>query len=55
MTEKEKNLKANQVIGRLIANCQWVNIHTLYPGSHIFILEVRDINGFGARWEIQGP
>ena len=30
MTEAEKNAKAMQVIGRIIQNCQWINIHTLH-------------------------
>jgi len=55
MTEREKNEKAEEVIGNLLKHCQWINIHTLYSGSHIFILEVRDSIGFGARWEISGP
>lgn len=55
MTEKDKNAKAAEVIGNLLRNCQWINIHTLHPGSHIFILEARDAVGFGARWEIAGP
>ena len=55
MTEHEKNVKAQQVIGKLISHCQWINIHTLHSNSHIFILEMRDAQGFGARWEIQGP
>jgi hypothetical protein len=29
MTEGEKNLRGQEVIGRIIQNCQWINIHTL--------------------------
>lgn len=55
MTESEKNQKAHQVISRIIHNCQWINIHTLHQGTPlVFILEIRDSLGFGARWEIQG-
>ena len=53
MTEEDKNIKAQQIINRIIEQCQWVNIHTLNPNSHVFILEIRDAHGFGARWEIQ--
>lgn len=53
MTEKEKNEKASEVIGRIIHSCQWINIHTLHQGTPlVFILEIRDKLGFGARWEI---
>lgn len=38
----------------MIENCQWINIHTLHPDSLQFILEIRDAQGYGARWEIQG-
>ena len=55
MTESEKNAKAQEVIGRIIQTCQWINIHTLHQGTPlVFILEIRDSLGFGARWEIQG-
>ena len=54
MTELEKNHKAEQVIGGLIDTCQWINIHTLHQNSAVFVLEIRDALGFGARWEIQG-
>ena len=55
MTEAEKNAKAQEVIGRLIQSCKWINIHTLHQGTPlVFILEIRDSMGFGARWEIQG-
>ena len=54
MTELQKNQKAEKVIGELLNTCQWVNIHTLHPTSTVFILEIRDAIGFGARWEIQG-
>ena len=54
MTEQQKNAKAVQVIDRIIQTSVWINIHTLHPSSHLFILEMRDIKGFGARWEIAG-
>jgi len=54
MTEEQKNLKAQEAIGKLIENCRWLSIHTLNQNTTIFILEIRDSAGFGARWEIQG-
>jgi len=55
MTEKDKNRKAVEIIGIILRDCQWINIHTLFQDSHIYILETRDALGFGARWEIAGP
>lgn len=55
MTEKDKNLKSEKIIRTIFKDSQWLNLHTLYQDSHIYILEVRDALGFGARWEIAGP
>jgi hypothetical protein len=52
MTEIDKNKKAEEVISRIIETCQWINIHTLHAETSIFILELRDQHGYGARWEI---
>ena len=52
MTELEKNLKAEKVLEIIIDQCQWINIHTLHQKSDVFILEIRNAIGFGARWEI---
>ena len=34
MTEQEKNDKANEIINKIILNCEWINIHTLHPSSN---------------------
>lgn len=52
MTEREKNSLAEKILGHMINTCQWINVHTLYQGSENLILELRDSNGFGARWEV---
>mmetsp|Transcript_13247 Transcript_13247/g.20697 ORF Transcript_13247/g.20697 Transcript_13247/m.20697 type:complete len:107 (-) Transcript_13247:98-418(-) len=52
LTEQQKNLKAEEAIGRVIDETSWINIHTLHPSSMVYILEIRNSNGFGARWEI---
>ena len=52
MTEQEKNQKADQLCVRLLNACQWLNVMTLCPASKDLILEIRDCNGYGARWEV---
>jgi hypothetical protein len=47
-TEREKNARAERVLARILADAAWLNIHTLPHG--VYVYEVRNTEGFGARW-----
>ncbi|KAI6695970.1 hypothetical protein NL676_023680 [Syzygium grande] len=47
-----KNNLAKDVIGRLVATCQWQNLHAVPP--HGVVFEIRDVSGYGARWSEDG-
>ena len=44
-----KNESADRIISDMIRNAVWINIHT-FGGVSSYILEIRLINGYGARW-----
>ncbi|XP_030459263.1 uncharacterized protein LOC115679721 isoform X2 [Syzygium oleosum] len=47
-----KNNLAKDVISRLVATCQWQNLHAVPP--HGVVFEIRDVSGYGARWSEDG-
>ncbi|XP_048138730.1 uncharacterized protein LOC115745270 isoform X2 [Rhodamnia argentea] len=47
-----KNELAKDVISRLVATCQWQNLHAGPP--HGVVFEIRDVSGYGARWSEDG-
>ncbi len=51
-SELDRNLKANDVFNRLIEDYVWINIHYL-PHSNK-VVEIRNIKGYGIRWNLYG-
>lgn len=51
-SEKEKNIKAEEILNKFLDECVWINIHGL-PGD-IPIIELRVDQGYGIRWQIDG-
>ncbi|CAG8484842.1 7613_t:CDS:2 [Ambispora leptoticha] len=52
-TEKQKNEQANRVLAKIITNAAWINLHSLPHDTRVY--EVRNEQGYGARWEIYDP
>jgi len=52
LTEKQRNVQADSKIREILTNTCWINIHTLGRMSSIITVEVRTIDGYGARWDI---
>ncbi|CAG8455838.1 4892_t:CDS:2 [Funneliformis caledonium] len=52
-TEKQKNEQANQVLAKILTDVAWINLHSMVHDTRVF--EIRNSDGYGARWEIQGP
>ena len=52
MTEKQRNAHADTKIKEMLNNVVWINIHTLGRTSVTITVEVRTIEGYGARWDI---
>ncbi|XP_064643809.1 uncharacterized protein LOC135497809 [Lineus longissimus] len=51
-TEEAKNAHAVKVIDRILNEATWINIHQLQ--HQVEILEIRQIDGYGARWSADG-
>lgn len=47
-----QNAHALQVLGAILTNLAWKNVHALPHDLHIF--EVRNAQGYGARWTADG-
>lgn len=47
-TEREKNGLAERVLARILTAAAWLNVHAL--PHDVFVFEVRNELGFGARW-----
>ncbi|KAI9309129.1 hypothetical protein BJ944DRAFT_54953 [Cunninghamella echinulata] len=47
-SDSTKNLYAVKVLFRIMTNAVWINMHSL-PHDEI-VYEIREINGYGARW-----
>ena len=45
-----QNRQALDTLDRILEHCVWINIHCL--PHEVICLEVRDINGFGGRWDL---
>ncbi|CAG8586788.1 16297_t:CDS:2 [Cetraspora pellucida] len=52
-TEERKNEQANKVLAKILTNAAWINLHSLPHNTRVF--EVRNLDGYGARWEIREP
>ncbi|CAG8453485.1 12517_t:CDS:2 [Cetraspora pellucida] len=52
-TEEQKNEQANKVLAKILTNAAWINLHSLPHNTRVF--EVRNLDGYGARWEIREP
>ncbi|RIA91745.1 hypothetical protein C1645_104595 [Glomus cerebriforme] len=50
-TEKQKNEQANRILTKILNDVAWINLHSMVHGTRVF--EVRNSEGYGARWEIQ--
>ena len=50
--DEVKNSKALPVLHRMLANCTWMNCHTLPHSELVFELRVRE--GYGCRWGLDG-
>ena len=50
--DSSKNSLALDVITHLLAKCCWLNLHIVPPHGDVF--EIRDADGYGARWSIDG-
>lgn len=51
-TDFEKNKHAVDCINRLLTSCSWMNLHIVRPHGTIF--EIRNDDGYGARWSADG-
>lgn len=51
-SDSDKNRVALDVISDLITRCCWMNVHIVPP--HGVVYEIRDANGYGARWSKDG-
>ncbi|PVD38659.1 hypothetical protein C0Q70_01277 [Pomacea canaliculata] len=51
-SEEEKNVYALDKVTKILNNATWINIHWL--PHDVYILEVRQENGYGARWVADG-
>nr|XP_022317236.1 uncharacterized protein LOC111120654 isoform X1 [Crassostrea virginica] len=51
-TEAQKNEYALSILNKILDNATWINIHWL--PHDVFILEVRQEEGYGARWTADG-
>lgn len=51
-TEAEKNAHALRLMNLILDKATWINIHWL--PQEIFVIEVRVIEGYGARWTADG-
>ncbi|XP_022801814.1 uncharacterized protein LOC111339424 [Stylophora pistillata] len=51
-SEQVKNEHANTVVMRILEDASWINIHCLPHG--LKVIEVRCIEGYGARWSYDG-
>ncbi|CAG8515701.1 2799_t:CDS:2 [Dentiscutata erythropus] len=52
-SEKQKNEQANNALAKILTNAAWINLHSLPHDTRVF--EVRNLDGYGARWEIYEP
>ncbi|CAG8702897.1 22411_t:CDS:2 [Gigaspora margarita] len=50
-SEKQKNEQANRALAKILTNAAWINLHSLPHDTRVF--EVRNPDGYGARWEIR--
>ena len=53
-TEEDKNERARKIVLHILATATWVNIHALGGGGQDGVLEVRQAQGYGARWSVDG-
>nr|XP_019703481.1 uncharacterized protein LOC105038613 isoform X1 [Elaeis guineensis] len=51
-SDSKKNMRALEVINRLLINCCWMNVHLIQPYDCVFEIRVRE--GYGARWSKYG-
>ncbi|PKI63816.1 hypothetical protein CRG98_015800 [Punica granatum] len=51
-SDSRKNKAAMDIITCLISSCCWLNLHVVPP--HGVVFEIRDANGYGARWSGDG-
>ncbi|XP_061191146.1 uncharacterized protein LOC133199353 [Saccostrea echinata] len=51
-TEKQKNEYALSIVNKILDTATWINIHWL--PHDVYILEVRQEEGYGARWTADG-
>ncbi|CAI2177808.1 689_t:CDS:10 [Funneliformis geosporum] len=43
----------NRVLAKILTDVAWINLHSMVHDTRVF--EIRNSEGYGARWEIQGP
>ncbi|CAM9606116.1 unnamed protein product, partial [Ascophyllum nodosum] len=53
-TEEDKNERARKIVLHILATATWVNIHAFGGGGQDSVLEVRQAQGYGARWSVDG-
>ena len=53
-TEEDKNERARKIVIHILATATWVNIHAFGGGGQDGVLEVRQAQGYGARWSMDG-
>lgn len=53
-TDSDKNERAEKAVLRILSTATWVNIHAFGGGGQNGVLEVRQAQGYGARWSVDG-
>ena len=51
-TEQQRNSQAEEVFHKIMDGCVWINIH--YLPNKTKVLEIRNFNGYGMRWNYFG-
>lgn len=53
-TESDKNERAEKAALHILSTATWVNIHAFGGGGQDGVVEVRQAQGYGARWSVDG-
>lgn len=53
-TDSDKNERAEKAVILILSTATWVNIHAFGGGGQDGVLEVRQPQGYGARWSVDG-
>ncbi|CAM9818645.1 unnamed protein product, partial [Sphacelaria rigidula] len=53
-TEADKSARAGTRVLEILQTTTWVNLHAVGGGWNDGVFEVRELNGYGARWSVDG-